>query len=359
QFVYEIFDDGTPEARDQATVLITIFGQNTTDAVLDINNTYIDTAVSGNVLTNDEDIQGDAQTVTTAGTFPTTEGGSIVIAADGNYTYTPPAGFVGEDTFEYAIIDDGNPQATDTAIIYIEVLPIGTSGNEPPIANDDTASTEVDTPVTGNVLVNDFDQDGDPITVTTPTVVTDQGVTVTIDPTTGVYTYTPPTGFEGVDTFTYTICDDGNPQLCDDAIVEITVVGNSEENNTFANDDAYNGYPGETISGNVSDNDSDPEGDNQIVNTTPVSGPSNGTLTLNPDGTFDYMPNDPTFVGTDQFVYSVCDDGTPQACDEATVYITIGEFNNEILAIDDINDTFVGLPVDGDVGTNDINEDGP
>ncbi|MCW5521228.1 cadherin-like domain-containing protein, partial [Aureitalea sp. L0-47] len=157
QFVYEIFDDGTPVARDQATVFITVFGINTTDAINDINNTFTDVAVSGNVLTNDEDAEGDNQIVTTTGTFPTTAGGSVTLNADGSYVYTPPAGYSGPDTFQYSIVDDGNPQASDTATVFIEVLPLDSNTT---IANADTAGTEVNVPVSGNVLVNDFDPEG-------------------------------------------------------------------------------------------------------------------------------------------------------------------------------------------------------
>ncbi|WP_271856440.1 Ig-like domain-containing protein, partial [Patiriisocius marinus] len=106
----------------------------------------------------------------------------------------------------------------------------------------------------------------------------------------------------------------GSPVLCDTATVTITVnPDDNDENDTYANDDAFNGDQDEPIEGNVLDNDTDPEGDDQTVNTTPVVGPENGTLVLNADGTFEYTPN-PDFVGTDSFVYSVCDNGTPQAC---------------------------------------------
>ena len=54
----------------------------------------------------------------------------------------------------------------------------------------------------------------------------------------GTYTYTPNPGFAGEDTFTYTICDNGTPALCDTATVTIQVIPN-DRNITVANDDAY------------------------------------------------------------------------------------------------------------------------
>ncbi|NND10101.1 MAG: tandem-95 repeat protein, partial [Flavobacteriaceae bacterium] len=340
-FVYSVCDDGSPQACDQATVYITVGGTgNTTNAENDINNTFVDTAVSGNVLTNDTDPEGDTQTVTTT-TVTTAQGVTVDIdPSTGEYVYTPPMGYVGEDSFEYTVCDDGNPQACDTATVYIEVLPIGGPDNEAPIANADTATTEEGTPVDGNVLVNDFDPDGDPITVTTTTVTTAEGVLVDIDPNTGEYTYTPMDGFTGEDSFEYTICDNADPALCDTAIVVITVTQDIRINITVANDDAYYNNNCDTISGDVSINDSDPEGDTQSVNTTPVDDVDNGTLVLNDDGTFTYTPDD-GFTGTDSFIYSVCDDGTPQACDQATVYILITDNTPPDIMSCDVNDTTI------------------
>ncbi|MEZ4778799.1 MAG: Ig-like domain-containing protein [Flavobacteriaceae bacterium] len=354
QFVYEIFDNGSPVARDRATVIITLFGNNTTDAVNDINDTLVNVPVSGNVLTNDEDAEGDTQTVTTTGTFATAQGGSVTLNADGSYTYTPPAGFVGTDSFDYSIVDNGNPQAVDTATVTIEVR--NGVGNST-IANNDIAGTEVNTPVNGNVLVNDIDLEGDNQVVTTVgTFPTTQGGSITINAD-GSFIYNPPAGFTGEDTFTYSIIDDNAVPATDSATLTITVNGNPGNNQTYANDDAYSGNAGATITGNVLDNDSDPEGDIQTVNTIPVSGPSNGTVTLNPDGTFSYVPNNPSYQGTDQFVYEVCDNGTPQACDQATVYITIFGVNTTY-AINDINDTLLNTPVSGNVLTNDRDDQG-
>ena len=75
-------------------------------------------------------------------------------------------------------------------------------------------------------------------------------------------------------------------------------------------EDAYSLFRGNTL--NVAapgllanDNDSDPS-DTLTVSTTPVVDVSNGTLTLNGNGSFQYIP-DPGYVGTDSFTYEVCD----------------------------------------------------
>ncbi len=311
------------DANECQTVRCVQITTNCTNAITDINNTFIDTPVSGNVLTNDEDLEGDTQTVTTT-TVTTSQGVDVIIVPDtGMYTYTPPLGFIGEDTFEYTICDDGSPIACDSATVYIEVLPKQNPENNPPIANPDTANTEIDTPVSGNVLANDFDPDQDIISVTTTSVLTSEGVSVIIDSNTGTFIYIPPVGFIGEDTFEYTICDNGTPILCDTAIVVITVFEN-QDNSTFANDDAYFVSECENRSGNILDNDFDPEGDTQLVNATPINGVDNGTLVLNTDGTFIYTPNS-QFVGTDSFIYSICDTGNPSACDQATVYFIVSD----------------------------------
>jgi gliding motility-associated-like protein len=309
------------DANNCTSIVCTVILSNCTDAITDTNNTFINTAVSGNVLTNDEDFEGDIQTVTTT-TATTTEGVIVNIEPNtGAYTYIPPTGFTGADSFEYTICDDGTPIACDTATVYIKVLPINDSKNEAPIANPDTAITEINTSVDGNVLVNDFDPDGDSIVVTTPTITTTEGVTVAINPNTGTYKYTPLLDFTGDDTFEYTICDDGNPALCNTTIVVITVIKN-QNNSTFANDDVYF-TACKNILGNVLDNDFDPEGDTQIINIIPVDDVNSGILTLNTNGSFTYIPNT-GYTGTDSFIYTVCDNGSPAvACDQATVYITI------------------------------------
>ena len=111
--------------------------------------------------------------------------------------------YVGEDEFTYQICDlDG---LCDTAIVSITVTPV----NDAPVAKDDSATTEKNSPVTVNVAANDIDVDGN-LDPTTVEVVSGQWRPVT-----------PNQNYVGEDEFTYQICDlDG---LCDTAIVSITV----------------------------------------------------------------------------------------------------------------------------------------
>ncbi|MGQ1889253.1 Calx-beta domain-containing protein [Thermophagus sp. OGC60D27] len=69
-------------------------------------------------------------------------------------------------------------------------------------------------------------------------------------------------------------------------------------------------------------NDSDPNNHELTINTTPITPPENGTLEINPDGTFTYTPNE-GFAGTDSFDYEVCDNETPPLCATASVSILV------------------------------------
>ena len=79
-------------------------------------------------------------------------------------------------------------------MVYIEVQPVGSPDNEPPVANADTNTTQMDTPVDGNVLPNDYDPDGDPIFSNRKHTSNNGSVVINPD---GTYTYTPEPGFVG------------------------------------------------------------------------------------------------------------------------------------------------------------------
>lgn len=65
--------------------------------------------------------------------------------------------------------------------------------------------------------------------------------------------------------------------------------------------------------------------------------PTNGSVTMNADGTYEYTPN-PGFTGVDTFTYIVCDDylgEDPKTCETATVTIFVGG----VVAVDRQNST--------------------
>ena len=185
---------------------------------------------------------------------------------------------------------------------------------------DDINFGIVNIPLMGNLIANDFDPDEDPFNITITPISNPQNGLVSISPN-GKYIYTPNPDFIGEDVFEYEICDLATPQACDTAKVKIKVLPNLG-NTIFANDDAAIGKEDSPISGQLLTNDFDPQADNIVLTSFPTRLPQHGTVTLNPDGSFSYLPVT-DYNGADQFDYEVCDDGTPTACDMATVYLTI------------------------------------
>jgi hypothetical protein len=348
QFIYQECDNGVPVACDKATVYITIFPINLPPvAINDFNNTLKNVPVSGNVLTNDFDPDHNALTVVTMPVTPPVHG-TVSLNTNGNYTYTPATGYVGTDSFVYRIFDNGIPSLTATALVYITVIKTPDSLNRPPVGNPDNYIGLVNLPINGNVIVNDFDPDGNAISVSPiPSGGPLHGV-VNLQ-SSGVFIYTPVPGYIGTDSFFYTLCDNGIPSLCVQVPVTLTIIPNPG-NTTVAVDDGYGTNENTPISGNVKLNDYDPEGNLQTASL--ITGPAHGSLNFT-NGIFTYTPNI-NYVGPDEFVYMDCDNGIPVACDSATVHITVIPTHQPPVALNDFNNTLMDIPVTGNVLTNDF-----
>ncbi len=326
QFVYSVCD--VHGACDTATAYITIFTpSNDNDppiAVDDLAQTPQNTPVIIPVLGNDRDPEFQPLTnpVVITGTGPSS--GSLSVNSNGTITYTPTPTFLGTVTFDYYTCDE--LAQCDTATVTITVLPVTPPVNHPPVALTDNFTTLIHQPVVGNVLPNDYDPDLDNITINPVVVNTVDHGTLTLNPD-GSFLYIPEALFVGIDSFQYQICDDGTPVLCDLGWAYINVTNDPQtplNNPPFAADDAYITFVDVPVNGNVSLNDTDPEGDALVFTTTPVVPPLNGgTVSINPNGTFTYTPPS-GYVGPDQFVYEVCESSTTfQFCTQATVYITV------------------------------------
>jgi gliding motility-associated-like protein len=304
---------------DEALVTITIVSVNKPPiATDDINETLVNYPTNGWVTTNDYDPDGDQLIVNTTPLSNPTNG-SLSLNADGSYTYTPNSDFIGKDHFEYEVCDPYG--LCDVALVTISVVPEKEEDeNRPPVAIEDNYKGKVNTPVTGNLLANDYDPDGDNISIATTPVSSPSSGTLQINAD-GTFTFVPENDFFGIVTFVYRICDDGTPSLCDEATVTIDIRYVEEINTTVGVDDAWFIVEDSLLQADVSLNDYDPEGDNQVSFTLLVP-PANGSMALFPDGTFEFEPF-AGFIGNDFFIYEVCDDGSPVACDKATAYIIV------------------------------------
>lgn len=185
------------------------------EALADSYSTDEDVALvvdaAAGVLANDTDPESDPLTAT-LGT--TSTNGTLVLNTDGSFTYTPNADFNGSDSFTY-VANDGTSDSAE-ATVTITVNPV----NDVPVANDDSATTAFETPLSGiDVLANDTDADvGDTLSISAFDATSANGGTVDC---TSTCDYTPGTGFSGDDTFTYTVSD-GNGGT-DTAMVTVTV----------------------------------------------------------------------------------------------------------------------------------------
>ncbi|HEY4673881.1 MAG TPA: cadherin-like domain-containing protein [Nitrososphaerales archaeon] len=128
--------------------------------------------------------------------------GVAVINTDSTITYTPNENFFGSDQFQYTVSDKARV-ASDSATVFITISPV----NDPPIAVDDKAATNEDTPVGINVLANDYDVDGDKLTVVSVTQGANGSVELFSADSNGFVIYLPNRRFSGQDSFTYTISD--------------------------------------------------------------------------------------------------------------------------------------------------------
>jgi hypothetical protein len=206
--------------------------------------------------------------------------------------------------------------------------------NQPVVANDDNVTTLEDVPVVISVTSNDVDPENGLVCASINIVTPPANGTLTIVPGSCDITYTPNLGFFGNDSFTYSICDNGTPALCDQAVATITVTEVVPGNNPIiANNDNATTDMNQPVVIDVTSNDVDAE--NQIVlgSVSIITNPSNGSVSVNATtGAITYTPNNGWF-GTDSFTYAICDGGSPMTCDTAIVNITV----NENVGIEDLS----------------------
>ncbi|MGH8520324.1 MAG: Ig-like domain-containing protein, partial [Gammaproteobacteria bacterium] len=177
----------------------------------------------------------------------------------------------------------------------------------PPVANNDSATTPINTFVLIAVLANDVAASGNPINP--------KSVKIESAPSNGVATvlqngqvrYTPASGFTSPPpvTFTYSVMGVRGPKS---NVATVTVTVQPANVAPVANPDSATVNVNSSVVIPVLANDTDANG-NATINPATVaiaSAPTNGIAVSNPDGTVTYTPN-ANFSGTDSFTYNVQD----------------------------------------------------
>ncbi len=321
-FTYRAFDGSANSSV--ATVNITIGGLNDPPvAVNDNYSTVEDTTlnvVASGILTNDADIDGNSLTAILVSSVTH---GTVSLSANGGFSYTPTANYNGPDSFTY-VANDG---ITNSAIATVTINVI--SVNDPPVGVNDSYNTLEDLPLNvsaSGVLTNDADIDGDSLAAILIAPPSHGSVVLS---TNGAFVYAPVSNYNGSDAFTY-VANDGvtNSGV---TIVTITVIPINDppiavnDNYSTAEDTVLN-----VSASGVLSNDSDMDGD--PLRALLMTGPIHGTLSLNTNGSFSYVPAS-NYNGSDSFTYHAFD-GTSNSS-VATVNITIGGVNDPPVAVDD------------------------
>jgi len=269
---------------------------------------YQDSTVVIHVLSNDTDPDGDDLSILSVDLIDAV-GSAQIDPGDTTITYTPPAGYIGDDSLNY-VLSDGQG-GLDTAKVFIEVM----SSNHPPIAINDTLSIPQNTLATIFVLDNDTDPDGDDLSIQKIDNINAPGVVI-INSGDTVITYMPTLGFSGNASFDYIITDhrDG----LDTATVFVYVlIGNRPPvalNDTLSikQDSMVTIYP--------LSNDSDPDGDPLYIENILDDGVSGMVVANSGDTSMAYIPP-AGWNGETTFDYVVSDGNG--GLDTATVFITV------------------------------------
>ncbi len=234
--------------------------------------------------------------------------GTLVDNGDGTWTFTPQIDDDTEVSFTFDIIDDEDLVVSGSA--NLDILPI----NDAPNAENDVITTEEDTAVTIDVLVNDSDVEGDALSIQSASVPSEQGSVDIVD---GKLVFTPAENFNGEATITYIVTDG---DLTDEAKVTVTVTPVNDS--PVAVDDTTSIQEDTAVTIDVLTNDTDVDGDKLSIESASVP-KEQGTVEV-VDGKLVFTPTE-NFNGDAEITYTVTDG---ELTDEAKVTVTVNPVND-------------------------------
>ena len=343
-FTYKVCDDGTTDGKaaplcSTATTSVTITPVNDPPvAAADTLALAEDSTATVDVLANDVAGPNEASQDLTLASLGTALHGTVAIV-NGVARYTPQPDYNGPDSFTYTACDNGQTNgAADPQCSTGTVSVTAWEVNDLPVLQPDSALVAEDGSVLVNALANDrpgplneFSQ-----TTTVSTVGDPAHGTASIDPASGQIKYIPAPDYNGPDSFTYTVCDNGTTHgVAEPACATSTVsVAVSEVNDAPTATAIGATTPEDTsVTVNAVANDSPGPANEaaQHLTLTSVLQPQHGTAAI-VNGMVQYTPA-PDYNGPDSFQYTVCDDGTTNGrpdplCATATINVVVTPVND-------------------------------
>ncbi|MRD99191.1 tandem-95 repeat protein [Vibrio parahaemolyticus] len=330
-----VSDGVNPTANDSDSLIV----NRVNDAPVakdDIATTQEDTAVTIDVLPNDSDVDGDKLSIQSA-SVPEAQGKVEIV--DGKLVFTPAENFHGDAEITYTLTDGA---LTDQATVNVTVNAV----NDTPVVESNLADqtlAEDFTPYTIdlNTAFSDVDNvDGE----LTFSVSGNSNVLVSIE--NGIATISPTADWNGSETLTFTATDPSGESVSQPVNFTVAPVADIVADKATVVEDTSTVIK-------VLGNDTF-ESDGKVVSLDTNNGPANGTVSVNPDGSVTYTPND-NYHGTDSFTYIITSGGVSES---TTVSVDVTPVNDAPVAKDDIATTQEDTAVTIDVLPNDSDVDG-
>ncbi|MDR7208075.1 tandem-95 repeat protein, partial [Priestia megaterium] len=287
-----------------STVTINVIPVNdppiTADLAFTINE---DTPLTNQIPAFDPD--GDLLTFTLLN--PPPSNGSVVLGANGVFTYTPNLNYNGTDTFSVLVSDGQGGSSLST--VTLTIVPV----NDPPIGGDRAVTTTINLPVTSSIPASDPDD----ITLTYTLQQSPANGSAIINQD-GIFTYIPNNNFIGNDQFTILITDlEGATALSNIFVTVLQTNGSTTTQDLQISTNEDTSVTNQVIATNVNGN--------PLIYTIENS-PINGVVTIDPNtGIFTYTPNT-DFYGSDAFVVYITDNLGGNAT--SSVIVTVALIND-------------------------------
>jgi large repetitive protein len=307
-FQYSICNNATPPACDTATVKINVVKPTIENvrpiAVDDAKSNFKNNSISGTVAANDYDLNSGQ--VLSYGVISNPINGSVVLNADGTFTYKPDSNYVGPDRFTYQVCDNGTPSKCDTATVYITIFDV-------PVTKPLTIESTLFEELVDTVCLDTKELLGKKYTVTN--VCASANSNASYEVLSGTTCVKVTALLQGEAKACMVVCDEFG--VCDTTYLITNVLKRDQVTRVKAKNDEVGTLQGQPVTSNVVKNDS--LSIFGLKGVTIVTQGKHGTADIDSSNAIVFVP-EADYCGYDYVTYRICN---AYGCDTAVVKIKI------------------------------------